>query len=74
MTENNAPQTEQQERTGSPEVVGVSFTVGELVLRLSQLNPALPIISGRSKLPGIAIHEHDLIDSSKDFVSFNHFD
>jgi hypothetical protein len=74
MTEDNSSPNALQERTGSPEVVGVSFTVGELILRLSQLNPALPIISGRSKKPGIAIHEHDLIDSSRDFVSFNHFD
>ncbi|MGA2535437.1 MAG: hypothetical protein ABSF53_05445 [Terracidiphilus sp.] len=74
MTEDIALPNAQQERTGSPEVVGVSFTVGELILRLSQLNPTLPIRSGRSNSPGIAIHEHDLIDSSKDFVSFNHFD
>lgn len=62
------------ERLGPPEVVGVSFTVGELILRLSQVNPALPIVSGRNNNAGIAIHQHDLIDPSKDFISFNHLD
>jgi hypothetical protein len=74
MTKDDAVQDQQEERLGSPEVVGVSFTVGELILRLSQLSQALPIFSGRSNKAGIAIHQHDLIDSSKDYVSFNHFD
>jgi hypothetical protein len=74
MTQDTASETAQLERLGSPEVLGVSFSVGELILRLSQLNPALPIVSGRSNNAGIAIHLHDLMDPSKDFVSFNHLD
>lgn len=74
MTQVDAPQDAQDERIGSPEVVGVSFTVGELILRLSQLNQALPIFSGRNNRAGIAIHQHDLIDPLRDFVSFNQLD
>jgi hypothetical protein len=64
--------TPEGERLGSPDVVGVSFTVGELILRLSQLNPALPVVSGWNNNAGIAIHQHNSINASMDFISFNH--
>jgi hypothetical protein len=54
--------TEIGERLGTSDVVGVSFTVGDLITRLSGLNPNLRIFSGRNNQVGIALHHHAFVD------------
>ena|SRR6266478_2237373 len=62
------------ERLGPSDVVGVSFTVGELIMRLSRLSPDLPIFSGRNNKKGIGMHHHAFVDPSKDYISFTHLE
>lgn len=64
----------QGERLGQSDVMGVSWTVGELILCLAKLNPELPIFSGRNNKRGIALHHHGFVDPSKDYVSFTHLE
>jgi len=70
MTENEP----KNERLGPSDPVGVCYTVRELIIRLSRLNPDLPIFSGRNNSKGIALHHHAFIDPSKDYVSFTHLE
>lgn len=60
------------ERLGASDVLGVSFTVGELMATLSRLNPKLIIVSGRNNERGIALHHHAFINPAMDYVSFTH--
>jgi hypothetical protein len=60
------------ERLGATDVLGVSFTVGELIACLSRLNPNLPIVSGRNNERGIALHNHAFIDPADDYISYTH--
>jgi hypothetical protein len=71
MSDIHAPQCE---RLGPSDPVGVVYTVGELIIRLTELNPGLPIFSGRNNQRGIALHHHAFIDPSKDYVSFTHIE
>jgi len=71
MTQNDAPQGE---RLGPSDMAGVFFTVGELIIRLSQLRLDLPIFSGRNNKKGIAMHHHAFVDPTKDYVSFTHIE
>lgn len=64
----------QGEHLGQSDVIGVSYTVGELIMRLSKLSPYLPIFSGRNNQVGIALHHHAFVDPSKDYVSFTHIE
>jgi len=61
----DSKKTPKGERLGPSDVMGVSFTVGELIVRLSQLPAALPIFSGRNNHPGIALHHHAFVDPEK---------
>jgi hypothetical protein len=58
------------EPLGVSDILGLSFTVGELLLRLGELNPKLPIVSGRNNEIGIALHHHAFVNPSNDYVSF----
>lgn len=69
MPSNDAPQGE---RLGPTDVLGVSYTVGELIIRLSRLNPDLPVFSGRNNKRGIALHYHSFVDPHNDYVSYTH--
>jgi hypothetical protein len=65
----------QGERLGPSDVLGVSFTVEELIVRLvkiAELSPNLPIFSSHNKNRGIALHHHAFVDRTKDYVSFTH--
>jgi hypothetical protein len=66
--------TNSGERLGPSDVMGVSFMVGELIIQLTKLNPALPIVSGRNNQRGIAIHHHAFVDPSQDYISFTHLE
>jgi hypothetical protein len=54
------------------DVIGVSFTVGELIAKLSRLDAELPIVSGRNNEKGIALHHHAFVNPAMDYVSFKH--
>jgi hypothetical protein len=63
------------ERLGPSDVLGVSFTVEELIVRLvkiAELSPNLPIFSSHNNHRGIALHHHAFVDRTKDYVSFTH--
>ena len=63
------------ERLGPSDVLGVSFTVEELIVRLAkiaELSPNLPIFSSHNNHKGIALHHHAFVDRTKDYVSFTH--
>ena len=62
------------ERLGPSDGLGVAWTVGDLISRLSNLDPTLPI---KSHIPGIdsngiALAHHAFVDPSEDYVSFGY--
>jgi hypothetical protein len=64
-----AESTRQRPRS---DVVGVSYTVRDLRIWLSRLNPDLQIFSSSNNQAGIAFHHHALVDPCQDYVSFSH--